>query len=89
MIRDFIRRRSINLGLVMTGGCNGCDIEIVALLSQRYDLEQYGIFTITTHVNVTLFWLQEQWRNNGRRSWWSYIIKYLNQRLWLLLVPVP
>lgn len=44
MIRDFIRRRSINVGLVMTGGCNGCDIEVAALLSQRYDLEQYGIF---------------------------------------------
>jgi energy-converting hydrogenase A subunit N len=44
MIKDFIRKRSINLCLVMTGGCNGCDIEIAALLSQRYDLEQYGIY---------------------------------------------
>lgn len=26
------------------GGCNGCDVELVALLSPRYDLEQYGIY---------------------------------------------
>ena len=44
MLKDFIRKRSIHVCLVMTGGCNGCDIEVAALLSQRYDLEQYGIF---------------------------------------------
>ncbi len=44
MLKDLIRRRSIHVCLVMTGGCNGCDIEVAALLSQRYDLEQYGIF---------------------------------------------
>lgn len=44
MLKDFIRRRSINVCLVCTGGCNGCDIEVFALLSQRYDLEQYGIY---------------------------------------------
>ena len=26
------------------GGCNGCDVELVALTSPRYDLEQYGIY---------------------------------------------
>ncbi len=26
-----------------TGGCNGCDIEIFALLSARYDLERFGV----------------------------------------------
>jgi len=31
--------------LVYTGGCNGCDIEIVnCVLSPRYDIEQYKIF---------------------------------------------
>ncbi len=44
MLKDFIRKRSINVCLICTGGCNGCDIEVFALLSQRYDIEQYGIY---------------------------------------------
>jgi len=44
MIKDFIRKRSIHVCLICTGGCNGCDIEVAALLSKRYDLEQYGIY---------------------------------------------
>lgn len=26
-----------------TGGCNGCDIEVVAALTPRYDVERFGI----------------------------------------------
>ena len=26
-----------------TGACNGCDIEVVALLTPRYDVERFGI----------------------------------------------
>ena len=43
-LKDIIRKSSIHACLINTGGCNGCDIEIVALLSPRYDLEQYGIY---------------------------------------------
>ncbi|HMK53534.1 MAG TPA: hypothetical protein VK444_02020, partial [Methanobacteriaceae archaeon] len=43
-IKDIIRSSSIHVSLINTGGCNGCDIEVVALLSPRYDLEQYGIY---------------------------------------------
>jgi energy-converting hydrogenase A subunit N len=43
-LKDIIRKSSIHVCLVNTGGCNGCDIEVVALLSPRYDLEQYGIY---------------------------------------------
>ncbi|MBS7618932.1 NADH-quinone oxidoreductase subunit B, partial [Candidatus Bathyarchaeota archaeon] len=25
-----------------TGGCNGCDIEVLATLTPRYDLERFG-----------------------------------------------
>lgn len=28
---------------VNTGSCNGCDIELVALLGPRYDIERYGV----------------------------------------------
>ena len=26
-----------------TGSCNGCDIELVALLGPRYDVERFGV----------------------------------------------
>ena len=44
MIKEFFRKRSINICIVNTGGCNGCDIEIVSTLAPRYDIEQYGIY---------------------------------------------
>ena len=28
---------------VNTGSCNGCDIELVALLGPRYDIERFGV----------------------------------------------
>jgi Ni,Fe-hydrogenase III small subunit len=37
------RRRSPWLYHVNTGACNGCDIELVACLTPRYDVEQLGI----------------------------------------------
>jgi energy-converting hydrogenase A subunit N len=43
-LKDIVRSSSIHVCLVNAGGCNGCDIEVVALMSPRYDLEQYGIY---------------------------------------------
>ncbi|KZX17069.1 NADH-quinone oxidoreductase subunit B family protein [Methanobrevibacter filiformis] len=43
-LKDIVRKSSIHVCLINCGGCNGCDVEIVALLSPRYDLEQYGIY---------------------------------------------
>ncbi|MDI9623466.1 MAG: NADH-quinone oxidoreductase subunit B family protein [Methanothermobacter sp.] len=44
-IKSFARARAIHAMLVYTGGCNGCDIEIVnAVFSPKYDAEQYKIF---------------------------------------------
>lgn len=37
------RRRSPWLFHLNAGSCNGCDIELVACLSPRYDVEQLGI----------------------------------------------
>ncbi len=37
------RRRSPWLFHVDTGSCNGCDIELIACLCPRYDVEQLGI----------------------------------------------
>ncbi|MGB9837351.1 NADH-quinone oxidoreductase subunit B family protein [Methanothermobacter sp.] len=44
-LKSFSRSRAVHAMLVYTGGCNGCDIEIVnAVLSPKYDAEQYKIF---------------------------------------------
>jgi len=41
---------------VATGSCNGCDIEIVAALTPRYDTERFGIMLTGTprHADVLL-----------------------------------
>ncbi len=44
MIKEFFRKRSLNLCIINTGGCNGCDIEIVSTLAPKFDIEQYGIY---------------------------------------------
>jgi energy-converting hydrogenase B subunit M len=43
-MKGMSRKRAVHIMLVYTGGCNGCDIEVLnALLSPYYDLEQYRI----------------------------------------------
>ncbi len=42
-IKNIVRSRSIHVCYVDVGSCNGCDIEVLACLSPRYDIEQYGI----------------------------------------------
>ena len=39
-----------------TGSCNGCDIEILAALTPRYDLERFGIVLVGSprHADVLL-----------------------------------
>lgn len=37
------RKRSPWIYHVNTGSCNGCDIELVALLGPRYDVERFGV----------------------------------------------
>ena len=44
-IKSHSRQKAIHLMLVYTGGCNGCDIEIVnTVLSPKFDIEQYNVF---------------------------------------------
>ena len=42
-IKDVVRKSSIHVCIVNCGGCNGCDVELVALTSPRYDLELNNI----------------------------------------------
>jgi energy-converting hydrogenase A subunit N len=70
-LKGIIRKSSIHACLINTGGCNGCDIEIVALLSPRYDLEQYGIYFHNNprEADVILITgpVAEQWKENLQR----------------------
>jgi len=43
-VKNFIRTKSIHVAYVDVGSCNGCDIEVLACLAPRYDIEQYGIY---------------------------------------------
>jgi energy-converting hydrogenase A subunit N len=43
-LKNVIRSRSIHVSYADLGSCNGCDIEILACLAPRYDIEQYGIY---------------------------------------------
>jgi len=39
-----------------SGSCNGCDIEIVALLTPRYDIERFGMKLVGTPGMPMRFW---------------------------------
>jgi energy-converting hydrogenase A subunit N len=43
-VKNFVRSKSIHVAYVDVGSCNGCDIEVLACLAPRYDIEQYGIY---------------------------------------------
>ena len=44
-LKSYSRARAVHVMLVYTGGCNGCDIEIVnCIFSPKYDAEQYKYF---------------------------------------------
>lgn len=46
MLEDLIKDSKIKspwLFHLNTGSCNGCDIELVALLTPRYDVERFGV----------------------------------------------
>ena len=49
-------KRALWVYHVNTGSCNGCDIEIVACLTPRYDIERFGIKLVGTprHADVLL-----------------------------------
>lgn len=49
-------KRALWVFHVNTGGCNGCDIEILAALTPRYDVERFGIKLVGTprHADVLL-----------------------------------
>lgn len=55
-ILSWARRNSIWVLHYNSGGCNGCDIEILDLLTPRYDIERLGIIKESSprHADVLL-----------------------------------
>jgi membrane-bound hydrogenase subunit mbhJ len=57
---DNMNLRAFNRALwvyhMNTGSCNGCDIEILAVLTPRYDVERFGIMLVGSprHADVLL-----------------------------------
>lgn len=49
-------KRALWVFHIATGSCNGCDIEIVAALTPRYDVERFGIKLVGSprHADVLL-----------------------------------
>jgi energy-converting hydrogenase B subunit M len=44
MLMETSRKNAVHVMLVYSGGCNGCDIEVVnCVLSPYYDIEQYKV----------------------------------------------
>lgn len=50
------QKRSLWVFHVNTGSCNGCDIEILALFSSKYDAERFGIKLVASpkHADILL-----------------------------------
>lgn len=48
-----------------TGGCNGCDIEILACLTPLYDVERFGMLNIGNpkHADVLMITGPVNWKN--------------------------
>ncbi|MDR2830043.1 MAG: NADH-quinone oxidoreductase subunit B family protein [Methanobrevibacter sp.] len=70
-LKNIVRKSSIHVCIVNCGGCNGCDVELVALFSPRYDIEQYGIYIHNNprEADVLLITgaVTEQWIHNIKR----------------------
>jgi len=72
-IKNKVRQRSIHVCYVNVGSCNGCDIEILACLAPRYDIEQYGIYVHNNPREADILLITgaytEQWEDKLKHLW--------------------
>jgi len=72
-IKNKVRSKSIHVSYVNVGSCNGCDIEILACLAPRYDIEQYGIYVHNNPREADVLLVTgpftEQWEDKLRFIW--------------------
>ena len=72
-VKNLVRSRSIHVCYVDTGSCNGCDIEVLACLAPRYDIEQYGIYVHNNpreaDVLLIIGGMTPQWEDKLKMIW--------------------
>jgi len=72
-LKNKVRSKSIHVCFVDTGSCNGCDIEVLACLAPRYDIEQYGIYVHNNpreaDILLVMGGMVPQWRDKLRSIW--------------------
>lgn len=72
-LKNAVRSRSIHVSYVDVGSCNGCDIEVLACLAPRYDIEQYGIYVHNNpreaDVLLVIGSVTPQWVDKLRKIW--------------------
>lgn len=72
-IKNKVRSKSIHVSYINVGSCNGCDIEILACLAPRYDIEQYGIYVHNNPREADVLLVTgpftEQWEDKLRFIW--------------------
>ncbi len=72
-IKNRVRSKSIHVTFVDVGSCNGCDIEVLACLAPRYDIEQYGIYVHNNpreaDVLLVMGAITPQWTDKLRDLW--------------------
>ena len=72
-VKNLVRSRSIHVCYVDTGSCNGCDIEVLACLAPRYDIEQYGIYVHNNpreaDVLLIIGGVTPQWEDKLKMIW--------------------
>jgi NADH-quinone oxidoreductase B subunit len=56
VVRSLARRKSPWIMHLPCGGCNGCDIEVIAALTPKYDMERFGVLQKGTprHADILL-----------------------------------
>lgn len=72
-IKNKVRSKSIHVTFVDVGSCNGCDIEVLACLAPRYDIEQYGIYVHNNpreaDILLVMGAMTPQWEDKLRILW--------------------
>ena len=64
-----------------TGACNGCDIEVVAALTPRYDPERLGVKHKGSPRHADILLLTGSISKKIKEAALKYIIKHQNQKL--------
>jgi Ni,Fe-hydrogenase III small subunit len=74
-----------SLWLFHFGGasCNNCDIEILACLNPRFDVERFGMLLVGSPRHADVILVNGSINKKGRRDFLRYISRLPNPAWWL------